>query len=181
MIVFRGEEAEAGASEIQAERFRRRYPAWGRWGLSAFYAESDADVGDLGAGPLSRFESLGVYRIADLEAAGFELFPTFRTPHVTIAFDGDLREGLDRLEGVVVDITPEGIVHVCDVPGSVASNAHLLDTDRVADCLPENLPDPVELGGTRRDGTAQSSGETPENTAPDGTRRHRPGRDSGFS
>lgn len=29
------------------------------------YAESDADVDDLGAGPLRRFPVLGLYRIAD--------------------------------------------------------------------------------------------------------------------
>ena len=70
--------------------------------------------------------------------------------------------GVARAVVVVVDITPEGIVHVCDVPGSVADNAHLLNTDRVADCLPENLPDPVELGGTGRDETARPPAKTPK-------------------
>jgi hypothetical protein len=40
---------------LQAERFRRRFPDWNRWGLSALYAESDTAVDDLGAGPLRRF------------------------------------------------------------------------------------------------------------------------------
>lgn len=84
-----------------AERFRRRFPDWGRWGLSALYAESDADVDELGAGPLRRFPILAVYTVADLEAAGFEVVPTFRTPHVTIAFVGERDRGLDRLRAAV--------------------------------------------------------------------------------
>ena len=76
---------------------------------------------------------------------------------------------------VVVDVTPEGIVHVCDVPGSVASNAHLLETDPATRRLPDLLPDPVEVGGTGRDETATSEAETPGNTGRKGTRRHQPG------
>jgi len=40
---------------------------------------------------------LRVYRVADVEAVGFELVPTFRTPHVTVAWATDLDEGLNRL------------------------------------------------------------------------------------
>jgi hypothetical protein len=35
--------------------------------------------------------------------------------------------GSVRAVVVVVDVTPDGIVHVCDVPGSVEDNAHLLE------------------------------------------------------
>ena len=82
---------------------------------------------------------------------------------------------------VVVDVTPEGIVHVCDVPGSVASNAHLLETDPASRRLPDLLPDPVEAGGTGRDETAPPKAETPGNTGRKGTRRHEPGRGSSNS
>lgn len=41
--------------------------------------------------------SLLGYRVIDLQAAGFEIWPTFQTPHVTIAFTGDLDERLAAL------------------------------------------------------------------------------------
>lgn len=53
--------------------FRRRFPDWHRWGLSAFYARSDAEIEDLAADQLERFPMLGCYRVADLRAAGFDL------------------------------------------------------------------------------------------------------------
>ncbi len=46
---------------------------------------------------LERFPLLGCYRVIDLQAAGFEIWPTFRTPHVTIAFSGDLDDWLAAL------------------------------------------------------------------------------------
>lgn len=57
-----------------------------------------------------------------------------------------------RAVAVVVDVTPEGIVRVCDVPGSVASNTRLLDTHRAS-----RLPDLVEEArhGPRRDGVGE--------------------------
>lgn len=51
----------------------------------------------MGADQLERFPLLGCYRITDLQEAGFEIWPTFRTPHVTIAFSGDLDERLTVL------------------------------------------------------------------------------------
>lgn len=86
--------------------FRRRYPDWGRWGLSGFYARHEAEADDLGADQLERFPKLGYYRIADLQAAGFEIWPTFRTPHVTIAFDGDLDERLGTLVRTAHQLRP---------------------------------------------------------------------------
>jgi hypothetical protein len=38
-------------------------------------------------------------RVADLEALGFSIVPTFRTPHVTIAFGDDLDASLTALSG----------------------------------------------------------------------------------
>lgn len=86
-----------GSSQLQAIDFRRRFPDWGRWRLSAFYARSDTDVDDLAADRLEHFPVLRLYRPEVLEAAGFEIVPTFRTPHVTLAFDGDLDAWVDRL------------------------------------------------------------------------------------
>lgn len=106
MIVVRGEAHVEDYPAVQAGLFRRRFPEWGRWGLSAMYAESDADVDDLGAGPRRRFPVLGLYRIADLEEAGFEVVPTFRTPHVTIAFTGELDDGLERLRTAIHEQRP---------------------------------------------------------------------------
>ena len=42
----------------QAEAFRRRWPAWQRYGLSAYYAEDDDAVADLAADQLERFAVL---------------------------------------------------------------------------------------------------------------------------
>ena len=97
LIVVRGDDLIEGSSQLQAEEFRRRYPDWDRWGLSGFYACGDSDVDDLAGDQLERFPLLRLYRPAVLEAAGFQIVPTFRTPHVTIAFDGDLEVWLEQL------------------------------------------------------------------------------------
>jgi hypothetical protein len=97
LIVVRGDDLLAGSSHLQAEEFRRRYPDWERWGLSGFYARNQSDVDDLAGDQLERFPLLRLYRSAVLEATGFQIVPTFRTPHVTIAFGGDLEAGLERL------------------------------------------------------------------------------------
>jgi hypothetical protein len=96
-IVVRADDLIEKSSREQAVEFRRRYPDWGRWGLSAFYARNDSDVDDLAADRLERFPVLRLYRPEVLEAAGFEIVPTFRTPHVTLAFDGELGFCLERL------------------------------------------------------------------------------------
>ena len=44
------------------------------------------EVFDLGVDALERFSVLAVFRMSDLVAVGFEIVPTFRTPHVRIAF-----------------------------------------------------------------------------------------------
>ena len=67
-------------------------------GLSAYYARSPEEVDDLAADQLERFPEILVYRVAALLDAGIEVVPTFRTPHVTLAFTGDLDVRLARLE-----------------------------------------------------------------------------------
>lgn len=103
LMVVRGKEPSPAIARDRAVRFRRRFPDWGRYGLSAFYGRDDTDIEDLGANQLRRFPTLEFLRCADLTAAGFELVPTFRTPHVTIAFAGDLDEWLAMLESLDVD------------------------------------------------------------------------------
>ena len=84
-------------AETQANAFRRRFPGWGRYGLSAYYARNDREVDDLAADQLERFPVLALFGIAELEAHGFEVVATFRTPHVTVAFEGDLSSRLVEL------------------------------------------------------------------------------------
>ena len=44
--------------------------------------------------------TLFVYRLADVIAAGFEVVPTYRSPHVTITFYDDVDSGVARLLAV---------------------------------------------------------------------------------
>ena len=100
-LVVRGlTSIEPETSIRQAQLFRRRFPEWGRYGLSAFYARSDDEVFDLGVDRLDTFETLFVYRTVDVVEAGFEVVPTYRSPHVTIAFYTDVHEGVARLLAV---------------------------------------------------------------------------------
>ena len=68
--------------------------------MSAFYARSDDEVLDLGEDRLDAFATLFVYRLADVIAAGFEVVPTYRSPHVTITFYDDVDTGVARLLAV---------------------------------------------------------------------------------
>jgi hypothetical protein len=92
VLVVRGDDLDPDTSRDQATSFLRRFPDWGRYGLSAYYARDDAEVDDLAGDQLERFSVLAVFELATLVDAGFELVPTFRTPHVTVAFSGDLNE-----------------------------------------------------------------------------------------
>jgi hypothetical protein len=103
LFLVRGKEPTPAIARDRAVRFRRRFPDWGRYGLSAFYARDDTEIEDLAANQLRRFPILELLRPAGLTAAGFELVPTFRTPHVTIAFSGGLDERLATLESLDVD------------------------------------------------------------------------------
>ena len=98
VIVVRGQPANPNESRDAAELFRRRFDLWGRWGVSAFYARGEIEVDDLAASRLRRFRLLRVYETARLVEAGFHVVPTFRSPHVTIAWEGELDHGLERLD-----------------------------------------------------------------------------------
>jgi len=100
VLVVRGESGSPSITRTQAQRFLRAFPDWGRYGLSAFSARDDSEVDDLSLHQLKAFGTLRLIRIVDLLDAGFEVVPTFRTPHVTIAFAGDLAGALDRFENV---------------------------------------------------------------------------------
>ena len=94
VLVVRGDDLDPGTSRDQAVSFLRRFPDWGRYGLSAYYARDDAEVDDLAADQLERFPVLAVFELTALVEAGFDLVPTFRTPHVTVAFSADLERHL---------------------------------------------------------------------------------------
>lgn len=98
VIVVRGQPADAEEARVLAIDFRDRFPAWRRWGVSAFYARGEIEVDDLASTRLRRFRLVRVYLVADLVEAGFEVVPTFRTPHVTLAWRDELDEGLERLD-----------------------------------------------------------------------------------
>ncbi|MDA8367440.1 MAG: hypothetical protein M0Z62_10875 [Actinomycetota bacterium] len=93
---MRGEDGDPESDRRSALAFRQRWPDWGRYGLSAFYAEDDDAVDGLAAGQLERFPVLNLYRPADLAAFGLGVVPTFRSPHVTLVF-AHLETGLAAL------------------------------------------------------------------------------------
>jgi hypothetical protein len=100
-LVVRGlASIEPETSIRQAELFRRRFASWGRYGLSAFYARSDDEVLDLGEDRLGAFETLFIYRVEDVVQAGFEIVPTYRSPHVTITFYNEVSKGIALLMAV---------------------------------------------------------------------------------
>jgi hypothetical protein len=106
VLVVRGDDLDPATARQQAETFRRRFPDWGRYGLSAYHARSEDEIDDLAADQLERFPLLALFRRTDLEAAGFETVPTFRTPHVTIAFTGEPDERLRVLDTLRVVVRP---------------------------------------------------------------------------
>jgi hypothetical protein len=101
VFVVRGDARNAVTDRLQAEAFLRRYPDWGRYGLSGYYARDDDEIDDLASDLLDRFPALTVLRAHDLLPAGFEVVPTFRSPHVTIAFEGDLDARLGQIYQLV--------------------------------------------------------------------------------
>jgi len=84
VLVVRGDDPEAVVA-ADARRFRRRFAAWGRYGVSAFVARDAAEVDALCESRLVAWASVLVFRRSALEEAGVELVATFRTPHVTLA------------------------------------------------------------------------------------------------
>jgi hypothetical protein len=85
LLVVRGDDLDAEILRADARRFRRRFDAWDRFGVSALVATDEAEVLALCESRLERFPLVVVYRRPDLEVAGLEVVPTFRTPHVTLA------------------------------------------------------------------------------------------------
>jgi hypothetical protein len=85
VLVVRGDELDSAILRAAAERFHRRFPDWDRYGVSGFLAIDDVEVDVLCETRLERFPTILVFRRRDLEAAGVEVVPTFRRPHVTLA------------------------------------------------------------------------------------------------
>lgn len=79
--------------------------------------------------------------------------------------------GAARAVAVIVDITDEGIVHICPVPGSVTANAHLLehrstrtsDADPDPGLLAEFLADDAGQAGTGRGQAEPTEPQDPRN------------------
>lgn len=105
-MVVRGDDEDRAALRAHAMAFRSRFPHWGRYGVSAYLARDEAEIDDLAADQLERFALLGVYPIDSLRGAGFLVVPTFRTPHVTIAFAGDVDVWIGRLLDVRSELRP---------------------------------------------------------------------------
>jgi hypothetical protein len=97
LLVVRGDELDAEILRADARRFRRRFDAWNRFGVSALVATDNIEVLALCESRLERFPLVVVYRRSHLEADGLEVVPTFRTPHVTLA-----HENLEALVTVLV-------------------------------------------------------------------------------
>lgn len=98
-VVVRGEQQTEVARQL-ARQFRQRFPDWERWGLSGFYARGVPDVEDLARDRLPQHDAIIVYSASSLVNAGFDIVPTFRTPHVTISWATDLDDGLADLQRV---------------------------------------------------------------------------------
>jgi hypothetical protein len=84
VFVVRGDEDADRLAEA-ARFFLRRFPAWRRYGLSAFHADGDAEIDLLCQVELVRFPRIVVLSRLELERAGVEVVPTFHRPHVTLA------------------------------------------------------------------------------------------------
>jgi hypothetical protein len=85
-LVVRGDE-DPEVQERMARVFLRRYPSWGRYGLSAYHASGDEDVDLLCRVELVRFPFVAVLRRPALEET-IEIVPTGHRPHVTLASAG---------------------------------------------------------------------------------------------
>jgi hypothetical protein len=85
VLVVRGDELDAEVIRADAARFRRRFPAWGRFGVSAFVAADEDEIDALCETKLRAWSTVIVFGSAELDRAGIEVVPTFRVPHVTLA------------------------------------------------------------------------------------------------
>lgn len=96
VLVVRGDTLDPDRILKEARRFLRRFPDWGRYGISAFCARTEPEVDVLCQVKLIRFPTIVVLRRQDLAVAGVEVVGTFRTPHVTLAH-ADVEELVRRL------------------------------------------------------------------------------------
>lgn len=97
MVVVRGNEGSDDARRRSAQRLRRRRPELGSYGLSGYFAEDEAAISDIVVSYLYSFlPAVLVYKTDALRAAGLAILPTFKAPHVTVAFE-NLEEGLALL------------------------------------------------------------------------------------
>jgi hypothetical protein len=96
VFVVRGDELDPLVLAEDAARFRERFSGWARFGVSAFHASSEDEIDAICQTRLIRFAVVVVFRRHDLEAAGVEVVPTFRTPHVTLCHE-DLDQLVERL------------------------------------------------------------------------------------
>jgi hypothetical protein len=95
VLVVRGDELDPDVLTADAERFHRRFKAWGRYGVSAFLATDDAEVDALCETRLRPWAIAIVFTRSALEASGIEVVPTFRTPHPRSPRAGDAGPGAD--------------------------------------------------------------------------------------
>lgn len=72
---MRGGALDPDLSTADAVRFRRRYPGWDRYGISAFLAADDHEIDVLCETRLERFGTVAVFRRTGLEEAGIEIVP----------------------------------------------------------------------------------------------------------
>jgi hypothetical protein len=97
-LVVRGDE-DPEVQERMARIFLRRYPSWGRYGLSAYYASGDLETDLLCRVELVRFPFVIVLSRAELEET-IEIVPTAHRPHVTLA-SADLSTLLAAVAGAI--------------------------------------------------------------------------------
>jgi hypothetical protein len=81
----RGGALDSELSRADAVRFQRRYPRWGRYGISAYFAADNQEIDVLCKTRLERFGTVAVVYLSALDADGIEVVPTFRRPHATLA------------------------------------------------------------------------------------------------
>jgi len=96
LLVVRGGAIDTDLVRTDAVRFRRRYPRWGRYGISAYFAIDEQEVDVLCETRLERFDTAAIFTHSDLVLAGVEVVPTFRRPHATLA-NADLELLIDGL------------------------------------------------------------------------------------
>lgn len=99
-LLLRGDASDPAIDRGQAVQFRRRYPDWGRWGLSFFGGADPSALRTLRAERLGRYRVVWIVDPRQLVALGFEVVPTFRTPHVTVAWSGSLDRGVGGLRNL---------------------------------------------------------------------------------